>query len=193
MATIRPARTARAPFGEANKQQVTASIKFRYALHLPGSFRGTYSRALQYLLWTGTTIFLYDAPYFEFYYHGLRPWVHYIPVNLTNLEERWRWAEHHQRAARGIAEAARAFAHAHLHGGSLSAYWVNLLRNYARLQTFDARDVPSGACGCWAYGARPAGTPRTVIGHCPNICDPGPTEEYLKERFASGKLKSTSE
>jgi len=59
------------PFGGEKRTPIHAVARFRYTLHLPGSFSGTYSRALQFLLWTGTTIFFYDCPYYEFYYHHL--------------------------------------------------------------------------------------------------------------------------
>ena len=178
-AKVVPKRAGHTPFGDTHKQPVTTSAKHRYSLHLPGSFRGTYSRALQYMLWTGTTVFLYDAPYFEFYYHGLTPWVHYVPVNLTNLRERWEWAEAHPAAAEAIGAAGLAFARSHLSSDDISAYWVGLLRNYARLQAFDAGKVPAGACGCWEAGARPARTPAAVLGHCPLVCSAGPRDEYL--------------
>ena len=69
-----PPGVAKIPYGPATRTTMEAVAKYKYALHLPGSYGATYSRTLQFLVWTGATIFFYDCPYYEFYYGDLRPY-----------------------------------------------------------------------------------------------------------------------
>ena len=167
----RRARGIRSGWQTRTPMEIVA--RYKYALHLPGSYGATYSRTLQFLVWTGVTVFLYDCPYFEYYYGGLRPWEHYIPVNLTNLESRFKWAEHHQTRARDIASASVAFANSHLTADLVFGYWVQLLREYASLQTFRVT-LPEGACTCWPIrnrAVKPAYIPRRARRCSSAICD----------------------
>jgi ABC-type nitrate/sulfonate/bicarbonate transport system substrate-binding protein len=43
----------------------------------------------------------------DWFHQFIEPWVHYIPVatDLSDLEERWRWAETHPEQAQRIAAA----------------------------------------------------------------------------------------
>ena len=159
--------------GAGIRTPMEAVTHYKYALHLPGSYAATYSRTLQFLLWSGTTIFLFDCPYYEFYYEGLAPWVHYVPVNLTNLEDRWEWAQAHQPQAKAIAAAGAAFAARSLTVSAVFGYWRTLLEQYAALQTFAVK-VPPDACTCWSTKQRrgkPAHIPRRAL-RCPkSVCD----------------------
>ena len=158
--------------GAGTRTPMEAVTRYKYALHLPGSYAATYSRTLQFLLWTGTAVFLYDCPYYEFYYPGLSPWVNYIPVNLTNLEERWAWAQAHPARVARIAAAGMAHAQSELSTARVFGYWRSLLEAYAALQTFTVK-LPHDACTCWSlkHKKRPGHIPRTAR-RCPkSICD----------------------
>jgi hypothetical protein len=159
----------------AGKGQLTAMTevaRYRYALHLPGGFAGTYSRTLQYLLWTGTTVLLYEQLCAEFYYHRLTPWVHYIPVNASNLGERVGWARSHPTEAAAIGAAGQALAARYLTGRRVGEYWQAALRAYHRIQHFTLK-LPADACTCWSMRrSRPTGVPDEVH-RCPLICDVG--------------------
>jgi hypothetical protein len=43
----------------------------------------------------------------DWFHQFLKPWVHYIPVasDLSDLEDRWKWAEAHPKEAQRIAAA----------------------------------------------------------------------------------------
>lgn len=70
--------------------------------------------------WTGTieklalpgVLFHHITPTKDWFYDRLQPWVHYIPVNsdLTDLREKFEWAESHPVEAQKIAEAGTEFA-----------------------------------------------------------------------------------
>lgn len=119
---------------------------------------------LQFLLWSGATVFVYDCPYYEFYYHRLKPWVHYVPTNLTEVPLRVAWAESHQDSAAAISANARAFAAERIGPDDFIVYWGQLLREYSKLLGFPFREPPRGLCTCWE-GAKPGRqrTPRWVI------------------------------
>ena len=145
---------------------------YRYALHLPGFFQATYSRTLQFLLWSGTTIFVYDCPYYEFYYHRLRPFQHYIPANGSNLPARVGWARGAPEAAARIAQHASRFARRFLSAAAVADYWRELLRVYGRLQRFAPLEVSdlSRLCTCWRGSVRPPDWVLVGVQHCGRIC-----------------------
>jgi hypothetical protein len=166
-----PSNAASIPGGASQRTPIHSVARYKYALHLPGSFSGTYSRALQFLLWTGSVVFMYDCPYYEFYYHHLRPWEHYVPVNHDNLGARMEWASKHVGVVEGVALASKAVARTYLTPEYISLYWKQLLDEYALLQRFKV-DLPRDACTCWRGDQKkpPEGLPRQVK-RCPNLCD----------------------
>ena len=129
-----PRSVNKIPYGPEQRTTMESVAKYKYSLQLPGSYGATYSRTLQFLVWTGTTIFFYDCPYYEFYYHHLHPWMHYVPVNVTNLGERVAWAQKNQRKAEAIGDAAFKFAQQRLTASHFALYWKQLLDEYAELQ-----------------------------------------------------------
>jgi len=159
------------PFGGEKRTPIHSVARYKYTLHLPGSFSGTYSRALQFLLWAGTAVFFYDCPFYEFYYHHLEPWRHYIPVNHENLGQRVEWAVNHPKTTERLAAESRAMARTFLTAEFLASYWKQLLDEYARLQRFKV-ELPEDACTCWRGDQKrpppylPAKTKR-----CPYLCD----------------------
>ena len=169
-----PRRVASIRYGAMHKMPIHTVTAYRYALHLPGSYRGTYSRALQYLLWTRTLVFILENPWIEFYYRSLIAGVHYLSVNYTNLGEVHSWAEAHQKEAEAIAAAGLALARERLTGKAVADYWQSVLREYASLQRFTVALPPQGSCACFFAKGRPPPErlPRTVSGRCPFICDP---------------------
>mmetsp|Transcript_34194 Transcript_34194/g.100424 ORF Transcript_34194/g.100424 Transcript_34194/m.100424 type:complete len:119 (-) Transcript_34194:61-417(-) len=85
----------------------------------------------------------------EFYYHLLRPFVHYVPflieVNLdtyaladvrTNITETVRYARAHDAEVRRIARAAQELVHTHLCTEARMCFLAELLRRYSRAMTY---------------------------------------------------------
>jgi len=137
------------PSGKRLKMPMEAVARYRYALHLPGFYAATYSRMLQFLLWAGATVFVLDCPYYEFYYHRLQPWQHYVPVNVSSIGERYAWAQANEAAAAGIAWRGRAAAREHIGPRHFADYWAQLLTAYTALLDFKLEAPPPGLCTCW--------------------------------------------
>ena len=172
-----PHDVSKIPGGTEMRTTMEHVARYRYALHLPGSYGATYSRTLQFLVWTGATIFIYDCPYYEFYYHHLGEGSHFVAVNASDLGEAVGRMQKAPLAAAGIGAAALAFARARLTAGHFALYWKQLLDAYARLQRFSPA-LPSDACTCWPAKTarerrrRPRHLPRGTV-RCPTICDFG--------------------
>jgi hypothetical protein len=151
--------------GPAHAMDIAGAARNRYALHLPGFFAGTYSRSLQFLLWTRTTVFMLESPYYEFYYRHLVPWTHYVPVVLPanyttvtrdgvdkgagpgTLDGRYRDVSRRRDGGRSLGLAGGDLAAVRLSPAAIARYWAQLITAYARLQRYAVvrRDATSGA------------------------------------------------
>jgi hypothetical protein len=81
----------------------------QYLLDIQGK---GYSSRLKLLLHTGRTVFIVRRPWLEYYFGGLHPMVHFVPVaeDLSDLLERLDWADAHPEEAKAIGAAGQAFA-----------------------------------------------------------------------------------
>jgi len=83
---------------------------YKYHIDL-GSIGGTtWSGTLEKLAMPGL-LFHHETPAEDYFHKRIKPWVHYVPVisDLTNLKERYEWAESHQEEAQKISERATTF------------------------------------------------------------------------------------
>ena len=57
-------------------------------------------------------LFHHETPTYDFIHLWMKPWVHYIPIkgDLSDLKEKFDWAESNQDKARAISEAATDLA-----------------------------------------------------------------------------------
>lgn len=118
---------------------------YRYLLNFDGvaaSFR------LKNVLACGGLVFYVDPQWVEFFYAKLVPGEHYLPLSL-DVDEAARTVESlraDDARARRIAKNGRDFIDKHLTLEHVRRYWLDLLRDYASLQTFkpipDASLVP---------------------------------------------------
>jgi hypothetical protein len=118
-------------------------------------------------------VLFYDCPYYEFYYGGLRPGEHYLPVNLTSLPAVFRAAEADTLAASWVGGMGLKYAAEHLTTEAVFGYWHALLADYAALQSFNVT-LPPDACTCWPVTrrqVRPAHIPRRARRCSRAICD----------------------
>ena len=102
---------------------------------------------MQTALCCNATVFLWDNKYYEFYYSLLRPWVHFIPVSVTTLEERLQWAVEHQEAAKLIATHGYEFCMTQLTPSAILVYWIQMFTVHSLLQCCKAEEM-SEACTC---------------------------------------------
>ncbi|MCR4937578.1 MAG: hypothetical protein K5987_05425 [Lachnospiraceae bacterium] len=83
--------------------------KYKYLIDLQGH---GYSGRVKMLMFSGRPLFLADRELKEYWYDGIKPFEHYIPVreDLSDLIERLDWAEKNEKEAFQIADNARKFA-----------------------------------------------------------------------------------
>ena len=136
-AALYPPKVWGVPASGKLKMPMREVARYKYALHLPGAFLLTYSRTLQFLLWTGACTFKVASPYYEFYYRHLTPWVHYVPTTVDGLGARVEQVAGTQgKLGAKISAQSIEFARARLSAPAIAAYWMHLLREYAALQRF---------------------------------------------------------
>ena len=158
------------PSGEERKMGVHLIARYRFGLLLPGSFSGTYSRSLQFLLWTGVNVIKYDFPYDEFFYHRMKPWVHYIPSTDKNLPNRMAWAGEHPAELAAMRQAAKELAEEYISAQAVAKYWTSLMQEYGTLQRYEVT-LPTDACTC-GEGSQKLPPPWLPKGskRCPFLC-----------------------
>ena len=84
---------------------------FKYTLDV-GGHGGTSWLGTLTAMSTASLMFKVDSPMADFYDAELKPWVHYIPVasDLSDLAERYLWAQNNQAKAREIAATGAVYA-----------------------------------------------------------------------------------
>ncbi|KAL7531968.1 hypothetical protein ACHAWF_003976 [Thalassiosira exigua] len=87
--------------------------RYKYHIDLGGGGGTTWTGTVEKLALPGA-LFHHVTPAKDWYHDRLEPWVHYVPVrqDLSDLREKYDWAESHPDEARRIAEAGTAFARA---------------------------------------------------------------------------------
>ncbi|CAL1278038.1 unnamed protein product [Larinioides sclopetarius] len=100
------------------------------------NFRGVAaSFRLKHLFLCRALVFHVGDEWVEFFYHRLKPWVHYIPVatDLSNVMELLSFSVERNDYAKAIAQRGFDFIWNHLKMDDILCYWENLLLNYAKL------------------------------------------------------------
>ncbi|KAL9187137.1 hypothetical protein ACHAXT_010857 [Thalassiosira profunda] len=94
-----------------NSMTMAEHARYRYHLDLGGGGGTTWTGTLEKLALPGV-LFHHVTPTQDWYHVHLEPWVHFIPVqtDLSDLREKYEWAEAHPHEARRIAEAGTQFA-----------------------------------------------------------------------------------
>lgn len=85
-------------------------LRYKYQMLIDGN---TCSYTASGWKWfSGSLVFKEDSDQVQWYYNGLQPNIHYIPVKegLGDLMEKLQWANEHDEEAKTIAGNARAFA-----------------------------------------------------------------------------------
>lgn len=85
--------------------------RFKYHIDLGGGGGTTWSGTLEKLGLPGL-LFHHVTPTKDYLHEKIVPWVHYVPVreDLSDLKEKYEWAESHPRMARKISDNATELA-----------------------------------------------------------------------------------
>lgn len=118
----------------------------KYLLNLDGH---SYAHRLLRILSTNSVVLKEESLEVEFYYHLLRPYVHYVPFYIsvnkhsykmadvrTNLTETIQWARAHDAECRAIATEAQRLVHTHLCDAARRCYVERLLREYGEVVAY---------------------------------------------------------
>ncbi len=105
---------------------------YRYLLALDGN---CFAGSLFWQLFSGSLVFKQDSPHLEWYYKGLKPFVHYVPfcADASDLLEKKEWADANGEKAREIAHNASLFSATYLSKEAIAYYVYKLLCRYASL------------------------------------------------------------
>ena len=90
---------------------------------------------------SGSVIFKPDSVFSEWYYHALKPWVHFVPVRerLEDLEVQFDFVSARPRLGECIAQNSKAFAKRHLRREALACYFFRLMTALARRMPVGSR------------------------------------------------------
>jgi hypothetical protein len=116
---------------------VEAFVAYKYLISTDGV--GAAWKRLPTILASGSVL-LMQHRWQQFFYAGLQPWVHYVPVkdDMSDLVERYHWLRTHGAHARAIAENGLDFARRILTPRALEASLREVIQRCADLYRPDA-------------------------------------------------------
>ena len=135
------------PLTLADEQDMAAHARAKYLLNLDGH---SYAHRLVKILALDSLVVKEETLALEFYYHLVKPNVHYLPFYFsllkfptprpenirTDLIDVLEGAQRNDTAMRAISDAGRALVHTHLCDAARQCYLYELLRRYARRMTY---------------------------------------------------------
>lgn len=116
-----------------NFMSIPDHIRYKYQILVDGN-TCAFSRCYWQLL-SNCLMLKQESPHIQWYYRGLQPYVHYVPVHgdLSNLLKQVAWACSHDKKARRISKNATAFAKKHLTKEVTFTYMHRLFTEYEKL------------------------------------------------------------
>lgn len=124
-------------YGERGKQHksdyylsMPEQTKYKYLIDIRGN---GYAGRLKLLMFTNRPIFYIERDDIEFFNTDLKPFVHYIPVkaDLSDLQEKYEWAEANPDKAKEIAANALEYAKTHLTREAAIQYYSKIILDWA--------------------------------------------------------------
>jgi hypothetical protein len=124
----------------ASFANIADHLKYKYQICIDG--QSTTQPGFVWRLWSNSCVFKVYSPNYEWFYKGLTPWVHFIPVesDVTDLVEKITWAKNHDNEVQQIIENAHDFSRTFLNTQFHLLYTYKVLCKYAALQQFTEDD-----------------------------------------------------
>lgn len=118
---------------------VREHLQYKYQILIDGN-SCAYSRAY-WQMFSNSLIFKQDSPHIQWYYRALIPYVHYILVrsDFSDLLEKIKWAQSHDKEAKRISRNAQKFASKNLQKSEVHFYLYLLLKEYAKKQNLNKK------------------------------------------------------
>ncbi len=110
------------------------SLQYKYQIALDGA-RCTWTRMV-WQLHANTLLIKPDSPQIQWYFRGLQPYTHYLPiaaVDEARISAAYNWLQAHDSQAKEISRHANLFAQDNLKTQDFIAYYAILLQQYAKL------------------------------------------------------------
>ena len=109
-------------------------VQYKYLISLDGSASSWKRVAL--ILATGSVLLLQHR-WQQFFYPGLTPWVHYVPIahDLSNIREQYQWLQNNPHDAQAIAMRGSQFAQHILSPNALEEYFLKVINRCGKLQS----------------------------------------------------------
>lgn len=128
-----------AKFGNAHafKTPPEEAGKYKYTIMVDGNSAPS-SRAVEAL--RGNSLLMWqETPWFEPFYKGLRPYVHYVPLaeGLEDLFSKIRWAREHPIEVQNIVANAQEYADAYVTAAAAEEHVHQLLLEYGALMRYE--------------------------------------------------------
>lgn len=107
-------------------------VAYRYLVAMDSD---TAPCSLSWQLFSGSAILKEESSMIEWYYNGLKPFVHYLPFrsDCSDLEEKILWLKNYDAEAQQLAQNAQALAEERLSDHAIFLYLYHLLKSYATL------------------------------------------------------------
>jgi hypothetical protein len=124
-ASIAVRRCLRATFGPlADHLPAEAFVRYKYLISVDGAVAAW--KRVPTILASGSVLLLQHR-WTQFFYPGLQPWVHYVPVahDLADLLDRYAWLAADPPRAKTIAGNGQRFAREILHPTALERFFVD--------------------------------------------------------------------
>ncbi len=104
-------------------------LRYRHILSIDGN--GATCSRVAIALHSKSTLLRYDSDYELFYFKGLKPWVHFVPISRdADVEAVVADSHRHPRRYARIARAGRGFFNEHLRRSPCRRYVAALLEGY---------------------------------------------------------------
>ena len=116
-------------------------MQYKFVASLDGN--GPCSGRIEKLLSGNSVVFKADSDRIEFYYEGIKPNVHFVPIrsNMTDLTEHLEYAFKHDDEMKKIASNMYEFSQGNLNFESVACYMKNLFEEYAKLLDYTPKPL----------------------------------------------------
>ncbi|MEM7174640.1 MAG: glycosyl transferase family 90 [Chlamydiota bacterium] len=113
------------------------AMRYKYLIDVDGT--GTTFSRYYWILYSNSVPFKQQTALMQWYYSGLKPYIHYIPVksDFSDLIDQVMWAERHDDEAKRIAQNSARFAQENLTAENTLVYLYLILQKYATLYSPD--------------------------------------------------------
>lgn len=109
---------------------IAKHLEYKYQILVDGN-TSSFSRAI-WQLFSNCLVFKQESNYVQWFYAGLVPWKHYVPIkeNMSDLLEKIQWAENNEPKVLSMIKEANKFARLYLTDTSHLWYLYHVLNHH---------------------------------------------------------------